>query len=221
MSGSAGNGDDYDAQREQMVRQQIEERGIHDPAVLAAMRAVPREQFVLEPNRRYAYDDTPLPIPANQTISQPFIVAYMIAALHLGPSDRVLEIGAGSGYAAAVLGRIVAAVYTVERHHRLADFARERLARLGYDNVWVLRGDGTHGWPEHAPYDGIVVAAGGPSVPESLRAQLAIGGRLVMPVGRSRSRQHLIRLTRRAADDYHEEALVPVAFVPLIGDEGW
>jgi len=218
MSESAG--DDYTAQRERMVRQQIEARGIHDPAVLAAMRAVPREQFVLEQHRPHAYDDTPLPIPANQTISQPYIVAYMIAALHLRPSDRVLEIGAGSGYAAAVLSRIVAAVYTVERHHRLADFARARLEQLGYDNVSVMRGDGTHGWPAHAPYDGIVVAAGGPSVPESLRAQLAVGGRLVMPVGRSRSRQHLIRLTRRA-DDYREESLAPVAFVPLIGDEGW
>lgn len=220
-SSSPSNGDNYAAQREQMVRQQIEGRGIHDPAVLAAMRAVPREQFVLAAHRPYAYDDTPLPIPANQAISQPYIVAYMIAALHLRPVDRVLEIGAGSGYAAAVLSRIVAAVYTVERHHRLADFARERLARLGYDNVWLLRGDGTHGWPEHAPYDGIVVAAGGPAVPASLRAQLAVGGRLVMPVGRSRSRQHLIRLTRSADDDYHEESLAPVAFVPLIGDEGW
>ena len=220
MSGSVGE-DDYAARRERMVREQIEGRGIHDPAVLAAMRAVPREQFVLEQNRPFAYDDTPLPIPANQTISQPYIVAYMIAALRLRPSDRVLEIGAGSGYAAAVLSRVVAAVYTVERHHGLVDFARERLARLGYDNVSVLRGDGTHGWPEHAPYDGIVVAAGGPSVPESLRAQLAAGGRLVMPIGRSRSRQQLIRLTRRAEDDYREESLVPVAFVPLIGDEGW
>ena len=221
MSGSVDNGDDYTAQREQMVRQQIEERGIHDPVVLAAMRAVPREQFVLEPHRRFAYDDTPLPIPANQTISQPYIVAYMIAALHLRPADRVLEIGAGSGYAAAVLSHIVAAVYTVERHRGLADFARERLARLGYDNVYVRHADGTRGWPEHAPYDGIVVAAGGPAVPESLREQLAVGGRLVMPVGRSRGRQHLVRHTRRAAADYREESLVPVAFVPLIGDEGW
>lgn len=220
-SPSSNSDDDYAAQREQMVRQQIEERGIHDPAVLAAMRAVPREQFVLEPHRPYAYDDNPLPIPANQTISQPYIVAYMVAALHLRPVDRVLEIGAGSGYAAAVLSRIVAAVYTVERHAGLADFARQRLSRLGYDNVYVRHADGTHGWPEHAPYDGIVVAAGGPSVPGSLRAQLAVGGRLVMPVGRSRSRQHLVRLTRRAESEYREESLAPVAFVPLIGDEGW
>ena len=220
-SPAENDNDNYAAQRERMVRQQIEGRGLHDPAVLAAMRAVPREQFVLEPHRPYAYDDTPLPIPANQTISQPYIVAYMIAALRLRPDDRVLEIGAGSGYAAAVLSHIVAAVYTVERHAGLADFARRRLARLGYDNVSLRLGDGTHGWPEHAPYDAIVVAAGGPSVPESLRAQLAVGGRLVMPVGRSRSQQHLLRLTRRAAEEYHEESLAPVAFVPLIGDEGW
>lgn len=213
--------DPYAAARERMVAEQIEGRGIDDPAVLAAMCAVPRERFVLEPYRQYAYDDTPLPIPANQTISQPYIVAYMIAALRLSAADRVLEIGAGSGYAAAVLSRIVREVYTVERHYKLADYARDRLARLGYDNVWVRHGDGTRGWPEHAPYDGIIVAAGGPAVPDSLRGQLALGGRLIMPIGRSRSRQHLIFITRRDAERYDEEMLVPVAFVPLIGDEGW
>ena len=214
-------GDDYADRREQMVNQQIASRAIVDPAVLAAMRAVPREQFVLEPYRQYAYDDTPLPIPANQTISQPFIVAYMIAALALGPEDRVLEIGTGSGYAAAVLSRIAREVYTVERHYKLADYARSRLERLGYANVQVRHGDGTRGWPEHAPYDGVIVAAGGPAVPESLRGQLAIGGRLVMPVGRSRSAQNLILITRVDEGVYRDEMLVPVAFVPLIGDEGW
>lgn len=214
-------GDDYADRREQMVNQQIASRAIVDPAVLAAMRAVPREQFVLEPYRQYAYDDTPLPIPANQTISQPFIVAYMIAALALGPEDRVLEIGTGSGYAAAVLSRIARQVYTVERHYKLADYARSRLERLGYANVQVRHGDGTRGWPEHAPYDGVIVAAGGPAVPESLRGQLAIGGRLVMPVGRSRSAQNLILITRVDEVVYRDEMLVPVAFVPLIGDEGW
>lgn len=212
---------DYNARREQMVRNQLAGRDIHDPAVLAAMGQVPRETFVLQPYRAYAYDDTPLPIPANQTISQPYIVAYMIAALALRPEDRVLEIGAGSGYAAAVLSRIAREVYTVERHRKLADFARERLAGLGYDNVHVRHGDGTRGWPEHAPYDGIIVAAGGPAVPASLRDQLAVGGRLVMPVGRSRRQQHLIRVTRSEENVYKEEMLVPVAFVPLIGDEGW
>lgn len=214
-------GDDYADRREQMVNQQIASRAIVDPAVLAAMRAVPREQFVLEPYRQYAYDDTPLPIPANQTISQPFIVAYMIAALALGPEDRVLEIGTGSGYAAAVLSRIARQVYTVERHYKLADYARSRLERLGYANVQVRHGDGTRGWPEHAPYDGVIVAAGGPAVPESLRGQLTIGGRLVMPVGRSRSAQNLILITRVDEGVYRDEMLVPVAFVPLIGDEGW
>ncbi len=214
-------GDDYADRRERMVSQQIASRAIVDPAVLAAMRAVPREQFVLEPYRQYAYDDTPLPIPANQTISQPFIVAYMIAALALGPEDRVLEIGTGSGYAAAVLSRIAREVYTVERHYKLADYARSRLERLGYANVQVRHGDGTRGWPEHAPYDGVIVAAGGPAVPESLRGQLAIGGRLVMPVGRSRSAQNLILITRVDEGVYRDEMLVPVAFVPLIGDEGW
>jgi protein-L-isoaspartate(D-aspartate) O-methyltransferase len=213
--------DPYAAARERMVAEQIAGRDINDPDVLAAMRAVPRERFVLEPYRQYAYDDTPLPIPANQTISQPYIVAYMIAALHLSPTDRVLEIGAGSGYAAAILGRIAREVYTIERHCKLADYARNRLADLGYDNVWVRCGDGTLGWPEHAPYDGIIVAAGGPAVPESLRAQLALGGRLIMPIGRSRSQQHLILVTRRADERYDDEMLVPVAFVPLIGDEGW
>lgn len=214
-------GDDYADRRERMVSQQIASRAIVDPAVLAAMRAVPREQFVLEPYRQYAYDDTPLPIPANQTISQPFIVAYMIAALALGPEDRVLEIGTGSGYAAAVLSRIAREVYTVERHYKLADYARSRLERLGYANVQVRHGDGTRGWPEHAPYDGVIVAAGGPAVPESLRGQLTIGGRLVMPVGRSRSAQNLILITRVDEGVYRDEMLVPVAFVPLIGDEGW
>ena len=213
--------DDFAARREQMVREQIAGRGIDDPAVLAAMRAVPREQFVLEPYRPYAYDDSPLPIPANQTISQPYIVAYMIAALSLRPEHRVLEIGTGSGYAAAVLGRIVSEVYTIERHRTLADYARDRLARLGYGNIRVLHGDGTRGLAEYAPYDAIIVAAGGPVVPESLRGQLAVGGRLVIPVGRSRHQQYLIRVTRLVDSRYAEETLVPVAFVPLIGDEGW
>ena len=213
--------DPFAERRERMVRFQIAGRDITDPAVLAAMGEVPREQFVLEAYRHYAYDDTPLPIPANQTISQPYIVAYMIAALGLRPEDRVLEIGTGSGYAAAILSRISREVHTVERHRKLADYARERLAQLGYANVWVHHGDGTRGWPEHAPYDGIIVAAGGPTVPESLREQLAVGGRMVIPVGRSRHQQNLILITRSNEETYTDEMLVPVAFVPLIGDEGW
>lgn len=213
--------DPYDALRRRMVAEQIEGRGLSDPAVSRAMRLVPRERFVLEPYRPFAYDDTPLPIPANQTISQPYIVAYMIARLHLSAGDRVLEIGAGSGYAAAVMSLIAREVYTVERHAGLADYARQRLGELGYENVRVRHGDGTLGWPEHAPYDAIIVAAGGPSVPETLRGQLAPGGRLIMPIGRSRHEQTLILLTRHADGRLTEEMLVPVAFVPLIGDEGW
>ena len=212
--------DAYAAARARMVAEQIAGRGIDDRAVLRAMRLVPRERFVPRASRPYAYDDGPLPIPANQTISQPYVVATMIAALALRPTDRVLEIGAGSGYAAAVLSRIAAEVYTVERHAELADYARERLAALGYDNVRLRQGDGTRGWPEHAPYDAIIVAAGGPAVPASLRAQLAAGGRLVMPVGRSRQQQTLV-LVRRVEGRYTEERLAPVAFVPLIGEEGW
>jgi protein-L-isoaspartate(D-aspartate) O-methyltransferase len=215
------SGVDFAAQRERMVQRQIEGRGISDPAVLAAMRLVPREIFVSDAYRPFAYDDSPLPIPANQTISQPYIVAYMIAALWLEPDDRVLEIGTGSGYAAAIISHIAHEVYTIERHPKLADYARRRLAQLNIANVWVKHGDGTLGWPEHAPYDGIVVAAGGPSVPPSLRAQLAVGGHLVIPVGRSRHQQNLLRITRHAAERFTEEALAPVAFVPLIGDEGW
>ncbi len=214
-------GIDFAALRERMVQRQLQDRGITDPAVLAAMRHVPREIFVSATYQPFAYDDSPLPIPANQTISQPYIVAFMIAALELEPDDRVLEIGTGSGYAAAIIGRIAREVYTVERHPKLADYARRRLAQLSLENVWVRHGDGTLGWPEHAPYDGIVVAAGGPSVPPSLRAQLAVGGHLIIPVGRSRHQQHLLRITRHAADRYTEESLAPVAFVPLIGDEGW
>lgn len=217
----AGDTAEYVEQRRQMVKQQLRGRGIKDPATLAAMEIVPREVFVLPTYRPFAYDDSPLPIPAGQTISQPYIVGYMIAALSLRPGDRVLEIGAGSGYAAAILSRIVREVYTVERHRELVDYARRRLRQLSYDNVRVRHGDGTQGWPEHAPYDGIIVAAGGPDVPEPLLAQLAVGGRLVMPVGRSRHQQTLVRVTRTGETTTVEEQLVGVSFVPLIGDEGW
>jgi protein-L-isoaspartate(D-aspartate) O-methyltransferase len=207
--------------RAKMVRQQIEERGITDQAVLRAMQTVPRHFFVPERYQHRAYDDGPLPILAGQTISQPYVVALMIAKLTLSPTDRVLEIGTGSGYAAAVLSRIAALVYTIERHHKLVQYAQQRFRRLGYENVQVRHGDGTQGWPEHAPYDGIVVAAGGPAVPESLRQQLALGGRLVIPVGQKKRQQWLVRVTRIAPDQFETERLNPVAFVPLIGEEGW
>ncbi len=211
---------DFTEQRTQMVAKQIEGRGVTDTAVLNAMRTVPREHFVLAEYRPYAYNDMPLPIPANQTISQPYVVGYMIAALKLEPDDIVLEIGAGSGYAAALLSRIAAEVHTVERQEKLVRYGRERLTGLGYDNVQVHQGDGSLGWPACAPYDGIVVAAGGPVVPASLKEQLALHGRLVMPVGK-RGSQTLIRLVRKGKNQFSQTNLGPVKFVPLIGEEGW
>lgn len=207
--------------REEMVATQIAGRGIKNAAVLEAMRSVPRHCFVDDSYRDYAYTDSPLPIPSSQTISQPYVVALMICALKLAPGSRVLEIGTGSGYAAALLSQLSTEVITVERHHALVEFARERLTRLGYDNVRVLEGDGSAGWPEAAPYDGIVVAAGGPAVPKSLCRQLVVGGRLVMPVGRKKRQQQLLRITRLSVSDFSKKDLGPVAFVPLIGEQGW
>jgi protein-L-isoaspartate(D-aspartate) O-methyltransferase len=212
---------DMEQARHRMVAEQIEGRGLDDPAVLAAMRQVPRELFILPKYRDHAYDDGPLPILAGQTISQPYVVALMIAKLKLEPTDKVLEIGTGSGYAAAVLSRIAAQVYTVERIEELVTFARENLALCGYGNVLVQHSDGTMGWPEHAPYDAIVVAAGGPKVPATLRNQLAVGGRLVIPVGTEPRAQRLVRITRTAPNSFHKEILSHVRFVPLIGEQGW
>lgn len=209
------------AQRHTMVTTQLVARGITDPAVLDAMRTVPREEFVLLPFVAFAYDDMPLPIGEGQTISQPYIVALMTEALQVSPHDRVLEIGTGSGYAAAILSHLVAQVYTVERIETLYRLARRRLHALGYANVLVHHGNGTLGWPEHAPYEGIVVTAGGPTVPVALQAQLAIGGRLVMPVGTHPTHQTLVRVTRTGETAYHQEDLGFVCFVPLIGTEGW
>src|SRR5208282_5245614 len=196
-------------------------RGVRSPPVLDAMRIVPREAFLPEHLREFAYEDSPLPIAEGQTISQPYIVALMTEALALEGGERVLEIGTGSGYAAAILSRIARDVYTVERIGQLAEKAAAALADLGYVNVHVLHGDGTRGWPEHAPYDGIVVAAGGPTIPESLKEQLKIGGRLVIPVGRDPRIQELIRVTRISHSQYRREDLADVRFVPLIGEEGW
>jgi len=204
-----------------MRDRQLVARGIHDPAVLQAMVDVPRERFVPDEHSALAYADTPLPIGHGQTISQPYIVALMIEALEPGPDDRVLEIGGGSGYAAAVLSRVVKQVYTVERLQPLCERAERVLRELDYRNVEVVCADGTIGWPEAAPYDGILVAAGGPDIPRSLKAQLAPGGRLVIPVGAERTQQSLIRVTRTAEDEYEVEHLTEVRFVPLIGSEGW
>jgi protein-L-isoaspartate(D-aspartate) O-methyltransferase len=211
----------FEAERRRMVEEQLAGRGIRDPLVLAAMGKVPREKFVPAGQAAFAYEDGPLPIGEGQTISQPYVVAVMTEALRLARTDRVLEIGTGSGYAAAVLAEIAAEVYTVERIAALADRARGHLAALGYANVHVFTGDGTLGWPEHAPYDAIVATAGGPRMPPALLEQLAIGGRLVIPIGPFPYEQCLIRVVRAAADDYRHEELDPVAFVPLIGAQGW
>ena len=212
---------DLRAARDDMVRRHIAARGIRDPAVLEAMRSVPREAFLPPELAEFAYEDSPLPIAHGQTISQPYIVALMTAALALGPNDRVLEIGTGSGYAAAILGRIAREVYTIERHAELADRAAARLRELGFDNVHVLHGDGTLGWDAHAPYDAIVVTAGGPDIPDALLGQLAVGGRLVIPIGEDRSLQTLVRVTRQADGSFQREDLGDVRFVPLIGAQGW
>lgn len=195
-------------------------RGITDPRVLAAMGEVRREDFVAPHRRAAAYDDRALPIEAGQTISQPYVVALMTEALELTETDRVLEVGTGSGYQAAILRCIVPRVVTIERIASLADSARARLERLGIDGVEVVAGDGTLGWPPGAPYDAIVVTAGGPSVPPALVEQLAPGGRLVMPVGRLGS-QELVRVRRRPDGSIVREDLGGVAFVPLVGEQGW
>lgn len=211
---------EYAHERARMVRMQVADRGIRDRRVLDALASVPRHDFVSAELAPFAYGDAPLPIGDGQTISQPYIVALTVEALRLSERDRVLDIGTGSGYAAAVLSQVVREVYSVERVETLYRAAVERLARLGYDNVYVRHGDGTLGWPEHAPFDAIAVAAVGPRPPPALLEQLAIGGRLVMPVGPDGS-QTLMRLTRRENGTYREEPLVGVRFVPLIGEQGF
>ena len=209
------------ARKERMLTDHLAGRGIRDGAVLKAMREVPRESFLPPEMEFAAYEDGPLPIQEGQTISQPYIVAYMIEALELGGSERVLEIGTGSGYAAAVLSLCAAEVFTVERLSYLARSAEKRLSELGYRNVKVHLGDGTLGWPEHAPYGGIVVTAGAPEVPDALLEQLAPGGRLVIPVGRTPHLQELVRVRRLAGGELRYEELCGVRFVPLIGAKGW
>lgn len=210
----------YDGQRAQMIELHVAQRGIRDARILAALASVPREEFVARELAAFAYDDGPLPIGEGQTISQPYIVALTADALTLSPSDRVLDIGTGSGYAAAVLSRLAHEVFSVERVENLCQTARERLTRLGYANVSVRCGDGTLGWSEHAPYDAIAVAAVGPRPPPALLEQLATGGRLVMPVGPDGS-QTLMRITRTGRQGYREEPLLDVRFVPLIGAQGF
>ena len=203
-----------------MVSRDLRGRDIVDTCVLGAMGSVHREAFVPRAQQRHAYDDRPLPIGGGQTISQPYIVALMAQALELTSDDRVLEIGSGSGYAAAVLSRCVDRVVTVERIPELAESAEKTCRSLGYDNIDFCVGDGTLGWPDLAPYDGIVVAAAGPEVPRPLSDQLAMDGCLVMPTG-GRFEQRLVRVRRVEDDRYVRDDLGGVAFVPLIGAAGW
>ncbi len=212
---------DLQKRRAAMVDRYIVHRGVRSAQVLAAMRAVPREKFLPAELSEFAYEDVPLLIAEGQTIPQPHVVAMMIEALALEGGERVLEIGTGSGYSTAVLAQIAKEVYTVECIGQLAEKSAAALAALGCTNVHVLHGDGTLGWPDHAPYDAILVAAGGPSVPESLKAQLKIGGRLVIPVGGNRRLQELVRVTRVAAHEYTTLELADVRFAPLIGAKAW
>lgn len=198
-----------------MVAEQIAARGVKDARLLDAMRSVPREEFVELAHRSSAHADKALPLTKCQTISQPYMVAAMADALKLLPGDKVLEVGTGSGYAAAVLSKLAAKVFTVERHLSLHQSAAERLERLGFQNVWAKHADGTLGWPEHGPFDAITVAAGGAEVPEALRQQLAIGGRLIMPVG-PRSSQSLVLVTRKTVTRFAQQYLGGVRFVPLL-----
>src|ERR1044071_5336710 len=204
-----------------MVDVHIARRGVRDPYVLEALRRVPREAFVEPGFEEFAYEDGPLPIGEGQTISQPYIVALMIESAEVKPGDSILEVGAGSGYAAAVMAQIADRVYAIERHPSLGKSARQRFKKLGYDNIELRVGDGTRGWPEAAPFDAFLVAAGGPEVPPALKEQLAIGGRLVIPVGEEERYQTLIKLTRKSESEFEEENLGAVAFVPLIGEQGW
>ena len=210
---------DFGAARKRMVDRQIAQRGLTDNRILEAFQTVPRHLFVPEGQRQFAYSDGPLSIGSGQTISQPYIVAFMTQALELKEGDRVLEIGTGSGYQAAVLAELVREVHTIERHPELAEQAENLLRELGYQNIFVHRGDGTHGLPEFSPYQAVIVTAAAPEVPQPLLDQLADGGRLIMPVG-GRSGQVLKRW-KKTGDQLKQETLSPVAFVPLIGEFGW
>lgn len=211
--------DQFKKQREAMVEKQIARRGITSERVLQAFREVPRHEFVPPKRQVSAYQDRPLPIGEGQTISQPYIVAYMTDRLQVGEEDRVLEIGTGSGYQAAILAELAGEVHTIERHRSLAEETQRRLDKLGYDNVQIYVRDGTLGLPEKAPFQGIIVTASAPEIPPALLEQLDEGGRLIMPVG-DRFGQ-VLKLVVRTGDDYQKEALSPVAFVPLIGEQGW
>jgi protein-L-isoaspartate(D-aspartate) O-methyltransferase len=209
----------FEEARQWMVERQLAQRGITDERVLQAMRTVPRHKFVPEDLWDMAYRDTPLPIGHDQTISQPYIVAYMTQMLHLTPDDRVLEVGTGSGYQAAILSRLAKQVYTIERMEGLAQRADQILQELGYQNIQVRLGDGGYGWADAAPFNAIIITAAAPEIPPPLIAQLAEGAPLVAPIGPA-GYQELVRLYKRG-DQTELEHLVPVAFVPLVGEHGW
>jgi protein-L-isoaspartate(D-aspartate) O-methyltransferase len=212
---------DFASEREAMIERTIRRRGLADPRLLDAFRAVPREEFIGGDYAEFAYADGPLPIESGQTISQPYIVALTIDAAEIGAEDKVLEIGAGSGYAAAVIGQIARDVIAIERHHELVGLAQARMRRLGYTNVRILEGDGTRGYPAEAPFDAIVAAASGSHVPTVLVDQLKPGGRIVMPLGDPHSVQSLVKLTKHADGRLEREDLCSVRFVPLIGEHGF
>jgi protein-L-isoaspartate(D-aspartate) O-methyltransferase len=210
---------EFGPQRTEMIEKQLRRRGIQDAAVLAAMTAVPRHEFVPKELRSQAYEDVPLPIGGGQTISQPYIVAAMTAALQLRPSDRVLEIGTGCGYQAAVLSRLAKEVFTIERRPELASAASEKLLQFGYANAHVHCGDGTFGLAEFAPFDAILVAAAAPAVPKPLLAQLAEGGRMILPVGDAEHQE--LQLVEKRGDAFPTKMLEGCRFVPLVGYYGW
>jgi len=212
---------DFAAEREAMVERQLKRRGIADERILKAFLEVPREAFVRAAYAHLAYGDHPLPIEAGQTISQPYIVALMIQAARITSGSRVLEIGAGSGYAAAVISRVAERVVGIERQHELVEIARGRMKLLGYDNVEVVEADGTRGWPDGAPYDAILAAASGSHVPDALLEQLAPGGTIVMPIGDPGWVQHLVKVKKAQDGRLQQSDLGQVRFVPLIGEEGW
>lgn len=209
----------FSRQREKMVNEQLMGRGIRDVRVLEAMRSVPRHRFTPTQEQHHAYGDHPLPIAAGQTISQPYIVAYMLQALALASDEKVLEIGTGSGYQAALLGKLAKDVHSIERHKALADSAANTLAELGITNVQIHHRDGTNGLPDLAPFDAIIVAASAPVVPQPLLQQLKDNGRMILPVGVAWGQ--VLQLWKRHGDEFDYDELVPVAFVPLIGEHGW
>jgi len=211
--------DQFSGLRRQMVDTQLRTRGIHDPRVLEAMLRIPRQEFVDDQYRNQAYEDHPLPIGEDQTISQPFIIAISLQLLELEGGESVLEIGTGSGYQAALLALLAREVYSIERHRTLAENAAATLARLGLSNVRVQVGDGSRGWPENAPYDAILVAAAAPRLPESLVQQLAEGGRMVIPVGPQQSQ--VLQLVRKREGQAVIASIEACRFVPLIGAEGY